>query len=294
MDYVQPQFDWLIHWINEREQIRRRKEAGQPRPWTSDEILDRWRFCNVNRCDDRETRWIFANVIAQHADSPVLWFNLLIARFLNWSPTLERVGYIDAWDRDHFVAVMASIAGKAYTGAYMIPAGPAGMVKHEYLADQVFGSLWDQRENAPPPGSPCSWWDVFLRRAPSCGDFLRNQIITDLRYSHHLPKDRTADWTTFLLAGPGTKRGLNRLLGYSLERSWQGSASAQAVRDLRSTLAGVPTLSWAVPVFDDLNNLANCLCEFDKYCRVRLGEGSPRARYVEAHTPLAAIARAPC
>lgn len=30
----------------------------------------------------------------------------------------------------------------------------------------------------------------------------------------------------------------------------------------------------------DLNNLANCLCELDKYCRVKLGEGKPRSKYV--------------
>jgi hypothetical protein len=290
MAYVQPQFDWLIHWITEREQIRLRKESGQPRPWTSDEILDQWRFCHVNRCDDRETRWIFEHIIAPHADSPVLWFNLVLARFINWSPTLAQIGYVEQWDRERFVTVMASITGKAYTGAYMIPAGPAGVPKHEYLADRVFGALWDQRGNTPPPGSPCSWWDIFLRRAPSCGDFLRNQIITDLRYSHHVPKDRASDWTTFLLAGPGTKRGLNRLLGHPLAQSWPVSASAQAVRDLRGSLAEVPALAWASPVFEDLNNLANCLCEFDKYCRVRLGEGQPRARYVPHQSPVATIA----
>jgi len=30
----------LVYWIREREAIRLKKEAGQPRPWTDDEILD--------------------------------------------------------------------------------------------------------------------------------------------------------------------------------------------------------------------------------------------------------------
>lgn len=281
MSYVPQSLEWLVHWINERERIRIAKESGQRAPWTTDHILAEWRFCNVNRCDDRETRWIFQNIIAAHADSPVLWFNLTIARFVNWSPTLAALGYFDAWDRDRFVAVMAeAVKGKAYTGAYMIPAGPAGTIKHEHLADAVFSCLWDQRANAPAPGSPCSWWDAFLRRAPLVGDFLRNQIITDMKYTHHLPKATTSDWQNFIPAGPGTQRGLNRMHGYPLDRKWTTpAAAAHALQRMREELSKIESLAWAVDVFADLNNLSNCMCEFDKYCRVKLGEGKPRARY---------------
>jgi hypothetical protein len=90
----------LRHWMDERERVRLLKESGTPRPWTADPVIAEWRFCNVNRCDDRETRWIFKHICAEHATSPVLWFNLAIARFINWSPTLACLGYFDEWDRE--------------------------------------------------------------------------------------------------------------------------------------------------------------------------------------------------
>ena len=40
--------DDLIAFIKEREAIRIAKEAGQPRPWTSDAILNTYRFCKAS------------------------------------------------------------------------------------------------------------------------------------------------------------------------------------------------------------------------------------------------------
>jgi DNA polymerase I len=47
--------DDLLYWIEERERIRVRKEAGAPEPYTDNEILRTGRFCNVRREDDRTT-----------------------------------------------------------------------------------------------------------------------------------------------------------------------------------------------------------------------------------------------
>ena len=265
----------LIHWITEREAIRQFKEAGAPRPWTDDPILATWRFCNVNRCDDRETKWIFKHVIEAHSTSPALWFNLAVARFINWSPTLEKLGYFHGWNRDRFVEVISGIQGKAYTGAYMIPAGPSGVVKHDFLADYVFAPLWDLRSERPTEQS-CASWDVFFRRVRCMGAFLRNQIITDMKYSHHL--ENAVDWSSFVLAGPGTMRGLNRLAGFPLTRKPDSLTAQVELLKLREVL--LATNSTWEPLFDDLNNLSNCMCEYDKYCRVRNGEGKPRSRYV--------------
>lgn len=284
---IEEEYTFLLHWINERENIRIRKERGDSRDlWTRDAILHTWRFCNVNRCDDRETRWIFEHIIEDHAQSPVLWFNLAIARFINWSPTLQQLGYFDVWDRDRFIAVIEARQAakeKVYTGAYMVPAGPAGMLKHVYLADAVFSKLWSLRGSAPSNETntslrevSCSDWDAYLCQAPLMGDFLRNQIITDMRYTHHL-RD-APDWETFVLPGPGTQRGLNRLHGLPLEGKWTATSAATALQALRHRIC-TEQPGWS-PILRDINNLSNCMCEFDKYRRVMKGEGKPRARYV--------------
>jgi hypothetical protein len=47
-------------FIDERESIRKKKEAGQPWPWSSDEILNTYKFTNINRFDDRMTKVIIS------------------------------------------------------------------------------------------------------------------------------------------------------------------------------------------------------------------------------------------
>jgi hypothetical protein len=96
----------LLCWIEEREAIRLRREAGEPPPWTADPILATWSFCNVHREDDRVTRWIAEHWRKPHADDPDLWFAMAVARFVNWPGTLAELGWPVPWDAEAFVATM--------------------------------------------------------------------------------------------------------------------------------------------------------------------------------------------
>lgn len=279
----------LWYWIAERENIRRKRAAGLSSPWTEDEILSTWRFCNVDRNDDRETRWIHRNIIEAHRTSPTLWLNLAIARFINWSPTLQTLGYFDEWDASRFESVVGSATGKVYTGAYMVPAGPTGIPKHLFLSREVFGRLWGLREERPGLDMPLSSWSAFLRRTPLMGDFLRNQILTDYRYCPYIGES-APDWETFFLPGPGTLRGLNRVYGRPIDTDWDtdpGGNFRDAFDTLRNTLRErAASVRWLQRVLRDPNNLGNCLCELDKYVRVLQGEGKPRSRFTPSKEPL--------
>lgn len=276
---VHENFRVLLYWMREREAIRLRKEAGQPRPWTEDPILDEWRFCNVDRCDDVVTRWIFKNIIGGHRGSPVLWFNLLVARLVNWPPTLAEVGYYDDWRPEHFAATLRARGArgeKVWTGAYMVPGAPAGLDKPGHLAES-FSSIWAKRHEAPRGGT-CADWAAFIGKTKSVGDFMVNQIVTDMKYTPDL--ERAPDRGTFFLAGPGTQRGLNRMLGRPLNAKWAQREAQAALLELRAAITEAQPSS--ARVLEDLNNLGNVLCETDKYFRVMLGEGTPRARYAPA------------
>jgi hypothetical protein len=56
------EFWWFCE---ERERVRLLKEAGKPRPWTSDEILDRHKFTNIDRLHDRGTVML-GNLVKDH------------------------------------------------------------------------------------------------------------------------------------------------------------------------------------------------------------------------------------
>ncbi len=270
-------FRVLLYWIRERESIRLKQEADLPRPWTEDPILHEWRFCNVDRCDDAVTKWIHRNVVSPHWKSPSLWLNLVVARLVNWPPTLAELGYFDEWSSTRFVDVLrkrASLGEKVWTGAYMIPAGPAGVEKPVYLAETL-SSLWERHARAPSGGT-CAQWAAFIGEARSMGDFLTNQVVTDMKYTPDLLE--ATDRRTFVLAGPGTQRGLNRLMKRPLDARWAQPAAQLALVALRDEIARAsPEIAGTL---DDLNNVANVCCEYDKYLRVLLDEGKPRARYV--------------
>lgn len=275
-------FDRFIYFIKERDRIRIRKLAKLPQSeWTSDQILKDWRFCNVDRNEDTQTKWIHERIIRQHYKCPDLWLNLVLARFINWSPTLDAIGYIEGWSKKYFVERMKHLCAnedKVWTGAYMVKSD-LGVPKYEYVARIVNTmSLDTGLYNALDMSTHCSRTAKWMLKFTGMGEFMVNQIITDMKYSRYLKG--AADWSTFVLPGPGTRRGLNRIIGSAKDKPMKTEVAVALMQDIRKEVClAIPQLK---TVFRDLNNISNCLCEFDKYIRVANGEGQPRAKYTPA------------
>jgi hypothetical protein len=83
-DPVKAFFDWCL----ERDRIHQRRQAGEPPPWTQDRVLQKGRFLNVFREDDKGTKAVlhFANP-ARHS-VPELIHALFFARWCNQHTTL--------------------------------------------------------------------------------------------------------------------------------------------------------------------------------------------------------------
>lgn len=62
---MKPSLNEFWWFCEERERIRIAKESGKKRPWTSDPILDRHKFTNVDRLHDRGTMML-ANLVKNH------------------------------------------------------------------------------------------------------------------------------------------------------------------------------------------------------------------------------------
>lgn len=273
----------LCVFIAARETLRRMKEdaeaEGKARYSVIDSILKEYRFCNVRREDDRVTRWIAQNWRTPHADHPDLWFAMVVARFINWPGTLDDVGYPVPWNPTAFCGVMERRVRrkeKVYTGAYMVRAGEVpGEPKYVYQAREVFTPMWEARERLrPKSGDTLNRYHTLLGQFHGLGSFMAAQVVADLKYV--APLNRASDWLTFAASGPGSRRGLNRVLGRDKDSGWAEDDWRTALERLRLEVARY------LNGFLDLHaqDLQNCLCEFDKYERVRLGEGRPRARYV--------------
>lgn len=268
-------------FIAERENIRIRKGWKNSKVvLTLDTILRKYRFCNVNREHDTVTQWINKNIRKPYSKHPALWFNLCISRLFNWPETLERFGFVENYDRQELYLqnvcdVIEATDEKLFTGAYIVSTNGVTMKKSKYVLSRVLRPLWGCHTSTRELRSgraTCEEWAEFLNLQNGFSDFMTNQVVTDMKYTPLL--SNALDRTTFVLAGPGTKRGLNRLCDRDLKAPWKRGEAEGLLRIVRKNLPS----RW-LDTFTDLNNLSNCFCEFDKYERVRLGQGRPRATY---------------
>jgi hypothetical protein len=278
MEFNPRAIDKLVYWIKERHSIWEKKMKGLPRPWTKDEILRDYRFCNVYRELDKVTIWVAENWRSPNINDPELWFAMFVARHINWPDTLADLDYPVPYDKDKFVnmARARKAAGKKLMGgAYMITThGGLGSIE-SYLAD-LFSVVWSRREELRPQlGERLQDFFTRLIRVDHVGNFMAGQVIADTKYAPILKA--APDWWTWACSGPGSMRGLNRLLGKPTKYHWSNEAAwflnfSLAYDEVSNRLKGkVPELH--------AQDFQNCLCEFDKYMRTYLGEGTPKVRY---------------
>lgn len=279
-----PDYASLWYWIRARERIRRRKEdLGKPPPWTVDRILATYRFCNVRREDDLVTRWIAVNVRRPFADHPMLWLMLCACRQINWPDTLAELIVGDGSWPSHPRFSPSRVTRvlndrkrrgeKVYTGAYMISA-PAtkGADKQAYIAEVVIGDLWRRRSEFERLPKSLQQMHALIMRSNGWGNFMAYQAIVDMRFTRLL--EDASDVASWAAAGPGTIRGLNRIHGRPVDTALSQERALGEMRAIFEVAEGKTGVSM------DFSDVPNALCETDKYLRVKLGQGKPRALYV--------------
>ena len=270
----------LCYWITERESIRKKRAHRHPSPWTPDRILHEYRFCNVNREHDAVTVWIRDNVRIKYASHGANFIvpQLLMCRVYNEPSTLVHLlPFVDIGATLYTVAKLRADGHRLLRGAYMMPVhGKEGKGKStdEYYLEAVRAATevdWTQC------GTLASVAERLVR-LKGIGEFLANQVCADLRYT---PQWRDApDWTSFVLCGPGTRRGLDRIAGIKNPTGNKTQKHYQeAMAELWDLELSDKLEAQIMDHFIDRNNLSNCLCEWDKYERVFWGEAEQLRKY---------------
>lgn len=270
----------FARYVRERERIRLRREQGHPPPWTDDEVLRTYRFCNVSREHDRVTHWLRTRWYAGRERHQNLWLAAAMARQIGWPETLEAVGFPEDWTPDYVARAKRLMierrdAGlKTYTGAYMLRALFAeGTDKAVYTWDHVLAPLARDRAGWTSALGTFQSATEYLVQQPGFGYFLAYQVALDLAV--YPPLDLAPDRNKWALAGLGAVRGLNRLCMRRLTQRLDTDQSLDEMRRLTewmNVVAGYPALT--------IHDIEHSLCEFDKYERARTGDGRPKVRYV--------------
>lgn len=202
---------------------------------------------------------------------------MAVARLVNWHGTLEQLGYPVPWKPKRFVDVLQArmcANQKTYTGAYIVSTNGNSLPKEHYLSEYVLTPLWKARKDIRPRADDAL--ESFFRRLTQhrgMGGFMAGQVIADLKYAQLIA---APDWPTWAASGPGSRRGLNRVLGRPVTAHWQEKAWHEELLKIRPVVNDRIRSDMA-----DLHaqDLQNATCEFDKWCRVKNGEGQPRSRY---------------
>lgn len=282
----------LAGFIRERELLRFRKENGLE-PWTTDPILGKYRFCNIHREDDRVTKWISENWRTPCSRLRYLWFFMVLARIINNIESLEELPPpSDKWSASTFLKKMKAREQKGlrvFNPAYIVSTCGKVMNKIDYVEQYILSPAWQNRNHITSAlaGSLENYAKILQREVYGISTFMAGQIIADLKYE--APLLGMLDWETFAVSGPGSRRGLNRVCERDINAPWKEEDWHETLTALRAEIVdkALPAVQLAAKMpkeawIHDLHaqDLQNCLCEFDKYCRVLNNEGkAPKQLY---------------
>lgn len=277
----------LMYFIWQRETIRLAREKGQTAPWTEDPILAKYKFTNIRRKDDRVSLWIIKNIITSNLQEKDLWFILLIARIINWPPTLQ---YLidesllfqspDKFDPEKFSEALENFkdkGNKVYSGAYIVyptKMDPGG-VKSLAIAKHIILPASKLNENMLEilKSNSIEKFVTELSKSFGISTFMAGQVAADLTYAPgHL--DKAIDLTTYAPIGPGSSRGLNYLLKLTSNATWKQNEFNIILVLLSRSIEKYLNITDLT-----LHDVQNIMCEYSKYCRTVLEDGKPKTTY---------------
>lgn len=268
----------LKYWIEERHRILVKKLHGDKAPWSEDPIFQTTYFCNVRREDDKVTKFLRNDFFGYgiRIEHPMYEVNAVLSRFINWPDTIRKVGFFFEPDWLRLNRDLESIKGKVWGDAYIVSTNGRSMPKHMYLCDvlmpAVYEALGPSLDGAPVLHETLRESHRVLMRIFGLGSFMAAQVIADLKNTPRHMLNTAPDWGTWAAPGPGSLRGLEWLWG----RKISPTEFLARLEDVRTELTNM-----GCELVKSICNqdLQNCLCEFDKYCRVKSGTGRSKRGY---------------
>lgn len=266
--------DRFVYWIAERESIRLKRLSGLPKPWTNDEILQRYRFCNVRRMDDKVSQWLLKNWYEPYQDHPNMLIACVLARNFNLPAALETIGFPELWQPKHIKRTLRTMKAKGnciFNGAYIVR-GNDGVDKIASVIDYTVKPLVKSPLTVYPNSMRKTWEGLVARYG--FGSFMAGQVVADLRWAI---TGRWADRRRWAPIGPGSMRGMNILLGRELNHHLP---QKEFLSELTNVIVKASQkLPKALTRRLECMDWQNCLCEVSGYEKVLWNRGRKKQLY---------------
>lgn len=267
--------DRLTYWIKERESIRLKKEAGKPKPWTDDEILQSYRFCNPRRMDDKVSKWLYLNWYKPYFNHPCTLPAVALARFINKPESLSLITHLvytpgrPKWREIKSTLRKYRDAGNViFNGAYMVR-GNDGQDKIECVVDHYVRPMRVEIDRSSMEETWKAIHDCY-----GFGSFMAGQVVADLRWALDGSWEDRKIWAPI---GPGSAKGMNRVQG---RLPGQSLGQLQFLDELQVLILVLQRkLPKSISSRMEAHDYQNTLCELSKYEKALWDEGRPKQLY---------------
>lgn len=280
VDLVPQELDSFWGFVVERDLIWQRRQAGEPAPWTRDEIIASYHFTNVHRDRDPGTQAIFRTV--EGLEPPDALFTIVAYRMLNRRQTFADHG-LPVRDPAALESWLDELERARQRGE------PLGSPRHQTSLPRLAHALRSllERDLSPEVYGAPTVLDAAaaLSSIKGVGTFYSAQISADACTA---PSPRAAaDPDSTCSLASGSRAALNVVTGKApleslaklMDRSTYRRAIAKVAlsRDERDALdeihASQPSgLSKPLTYVD----LEHSLCEWNRYRRLAAGYDLPR------------------
>jgi hypothetical protein len=212
-------FDTYWRFAAERQAIFYRRLLGRSDCWTSDPILQNYRFTNAYRAADRVSQYLIREVqygSGRSQDPQEIFFRTLLFKIFNkietWGALEGAVGPI-TWENVNLKKISNTLdrsishGTRIYSSAYIMPSPPFGHARKHANHLALLGRMMHDRlpDRIAQVNSLRAVYEI-LARYPGLGPFLAFQYSIDLNYSSMLMFDESE----FVIAGPGALDGISK------------------------------------------------------------------------------------
>lgn len=277
-------------FVLDRYKVHLNKDFYQtPKPWTTNRILQNYKFTNVRREHDKTTKYLL-NMLEEHEDDFYInkIMNIILYRLFNKIETSQLIGWVDfhEYDEDAIRSKLSSAApGFVYFTNAFHTTGMRHAFKKQYpeetfepmvivrgchdMVEDIYHGV--TRAEEPKNIIECLKWINGI------GNFLAYQMFVDFTYIEEFPWSENE----FVVSGPGCIKGLSELFVDRDGLSWD-----ELLFWLRDncpiTKQECGELMVDLPQYDrymNIMSLENCMCELSKYIRAVEGTGRPKNLY---------------
>ena len=298
----------LYNFIRRRYNIHLKKDVlGKPAPWTKDPILQEFRFTNIRREHDRESKWLISHI----STNPELTYedkllNSILFRLYNKHQTSELIGMpikfseYENWDPEQYRHLFEEAIKKDPHRVFFTGAFNTGGLKRAlkwYLPKDTPDNSMEMRVMCfvkyllnstmiDDIKAAKNQKEVFttLSSCMGIGGFLGYQMFVDMTYIPEFPFSENE----FTIAGPGCRWGIDYLFddkdGMTYEECifWVRDNLERLFHEVLGKEWDCKKIFWDLPEEDrcfNVMSLENCFCELSKYIRAVTETGRPRKKY---------------